>query len=281
MARGNSGKNIPVHGSDSVPSLRAALQPVEGRWAEGLSLGCLSTHGCPTGCSHKGVALCGAPGSSHPWHYRIHPLCRVPVFGASSLGAGGCEFGGDPVRCLGMPRGGDTGVNPVTCPAAGTGWERSFGGQRRAAALPLPGWRWGCPFLTPLHPVNHVATSRGLCRARANPQSQDVLLILYFMPLAPGKISPVQPALVRRAYPAALPDAPAPAPNPGTAGASILLLPWQRGSWVQASAEGPGAPAAQGQAVRGFTGVCRSQSLDWQGVQSCHAWSSPDRWGGR
>lgn len=87
-----------------------------------------------------------------------------------------------------MPRGSGTGENPATSPAAGPGWEGSFSGQRWAAAPPpLLGWRWGYSFLPPLRPVNHATVIRGLCGARANPQSHSTCSRYFnFMPLAPG-----------------------------------------------------------------------------------------------
>lgn len=134
------GRRSPVHGSDSVLSLRAAPRPA-GRAAAGgwLSPWCRSSQGCPTGCCRRDVGLCGVPGSPVPLHPSppcagvrcLQPRCQ----GAVSLV--GMREG--PWRCREAAALGRT---PLTSPAAGPGWEGSFSGQRRAAA-PRRCWAGG------------------------------------------------------------------------------------------------------------------------------------------
>lgn len=256
MARDNSGKNIPCAWKRFSPFPKgcSAAGGGDGGWRSGSPWGARAPRGVRRAAA---IPIWGSAVLWGPRCHRTHPLRRVPAFSASSLGSGGRECGGDPGRSLGTPRGGDTGVNPVTCPAAGPGREGSFCGQKRAAAPPPPGWRWERSFLTPLHPINHATVSRGLRGARANPQSRDVLLILYFMPLTPGIISPVQPAPVRGAYPAALPD-PVPRPRrPAPRGRASCSCRSKGALGSRLAQRERGAPAARGLAVRGVPGVCR------------------------
>lgn len=228
-----------MHGSDSVPSLRAAPRPA-GRAAAGgwLSPWCRSSQGCPTGCCRRDVGLCGVPGSPVPLHPSppcagvrcLQPRCQ----GAVSLV--GMREG--PWRCRDAAALGRT---PLTSPAAGPGWEGSFSGQRRAAAPPpLLGWRWGYPFLTPLHPVNHATVIRGLCGARANPRSHSTCSRYFnFMPLAPGGNFSRSASPGETCVPSSAASSPCPVPearhhggeHPASAAAKGLCGPgWRRGT---------------------------------------------------
>lgn len=224
-----------MQGSDSVPSLRAAGGEGSGG---GVALPMVPEQpGLPDGLLPYGcgaLRCAGVPGAAAP----IPSVCRRSVPPASV--PGGRQFGGDAGRSLEMPRGSGTGENPVTSPAAGPGWEGSFSGQRRAAAPPPLGWRWGYPFLTPLHPVNHATVIRGLCGARANPQSHSTCSRYFnFMPLAPGGNFSHSASPGEVCVPGSASSSPCPIPearhrggeHPASAAAKELRGPgWRRGT---------------------------------------------------
>lgn len=140
-----------------------------------------------------------------------------------------------------MPRGSGTGENPANQPCS---WPR-VGGQLQWAKAgssppPLLGWRWGYPFLTPLHPVNHATVIRGLCGARANPRSHSTCSRYFnFMPLAPGDNFSRSASPGETCVPSSAASSPCPVPearhhggeHPASAAAKGLCGPgWRRGT---------------------------------------------------